>query len=109
MSTVTAARGMNARGGGPTNFIANRPTRITPPQPAPANDSGRSESPKSAVTMPPSQTTRATSTTYRTASIQIIIISGLSNGPANDLQRIADRVVDAIASDGVVSADALTL
>ena len=69
---------------------------MTPPQAAPTSVSGRSDGPNSAVTSPPSQTTSATSTTYRTASIQIIIISGLQTQPLAELQRIADRVVDAI-------------
>jgi hypothetical protein len=58
--------------------------------------------------MPPSQTTSATSTTYRTASIQIIIISGLRNLSGADVRRIADRVVDAVGRGRAVSPDALT-
>jgi hypothetical protein len=78
------------------------------PQPAATSGIGRNKSPVKTVSMPPSQTTRATSTTYRTASIRVIIISGLQNGRLAELQRIADRVVDAIARDSSVSADALT-
>ena len=108
MTAVSAARAMNACGGGPTNFIANRPTRITAPQAAPTSGIGRGEWPKSPVTIPPSQTTSATSTTYRTASIQIIIISGLQTRPLAELQRIADRVVDAVGRQRAVSPDVLT-
>lgn len=67
MAKTIATLGTNAGGGGPMNFIANRPTKTTAPQATASIGACRSRSPNRACSMAASHSASAARVTYRTA------------------------------------------
>ena len=66
MTNTIATRGTNAGGGGPMNFIANRPATTTAPQPTAMIGACRSRSPNRACSIAASHSASAARVMYRT-------------------------------------------
>jgi len=69
MTNTIARRGTNAGGGGPRNFMAKRPTKVTAPQANASSGSGLRRPPNRAPSMALSQRTSAARVAYLTTII----------------------------------------
>ena len=99
-----ATRGTNAGGGGPTNFIANRPTKMTAPQASVeqrtlSREVAESRAQHGAEPDDERRQGRVSDDDHR-----LIIIAGLQDLRTGELDAITTRVLEALAREDAVDA-----